>query len=79
MWDILLENGKKKVWFLVDSEQEIHFVWKQQCRFMVMKWTMKYLLLKQGLNFGVKMEKDEFIGKAALEGQRNPKIERNWS
>lgn len=32
--------------------------------------------LETGLNFGVKMKKDEFIGKKAMEDRGTPKIER---
>ena len=32
--------------------------------------------LETGLNFGVKMKKDEFIGKKAIEDRGTPKIER---
>ena len=54
----------------------IHFVWKLRCHLYGHEMDDEVSPLETGLNFGVKMRKDEFIGKKAIEDRGTPKIER---
>jgi aminomethyltransferase len=76
MWDILLENGKEEG--LIPCGLGARDTLRMEAAMPLYGHEMddEVTPLETGLNFAVKMKKDDFIGKAALEEKGEPKIKR---
>jgi aminomethyltransferase len=76
MWDILLENGKEEG--LIPCGLGARDTLRMEAAMPLYGHEMddEVTPLETGLNFAVKMKKDDFIGKAALEAKGEPAIKR---
>jgi aminomethyltransferase len=76
MWDILLENGKEEG--LIPCGLGARDTLRMEAAMPLYGHEMddEVTPLETGLNFAVKMNKDDFIGKAALEAKGEPAIKR---
>jgi aminomethyltransferase len=76
MWDILLENGKENG--LIPCGLGARDTLRMEAAMPLYGHEMddEVTPLETGLNFAVKMNKDDFIGKAALEAKGEPAIKR---
>ncbi len=79
MWETLLEAGKEEG--LIPCGLGARDTLRMEAAMPLYGHEMddEVSPLETGLNFGVKMKKDEFIGKKAIEDRGTPKIEKNWS
>ena len=76
LWNILLENGKDVG--LIPCGLGARDTLRMEAAMPLYGHEMddKITPLETGLNFAVKMEKDDFIGKSAMESKGEPKIKR---
>ena len=76
MWETLLEAGKEEG--LIPCGLGARDTLRMEAAMPLYGHEMddEVSPLETGLNFGVKMKKDEFIGKKAIEDRGTPKIER---
>ena len=79
LWEALMEAGKEDGLTPCGWEPDTLRLEAAMPLCMGMKWMMRKITpLETGLKFSVKMKKDHFIGKEALEKAGNPR-EREWA